>query len=120
MWVCPSCQCFSCCKHLWDAPAPGCLWIAGEPARIFHPPQIWVLPAPIPSLDVRDVIPRQLSRRCLQPSLDFGPRHRSESSSKEPKEVQARSEQRDLVPNDLFSEEANGSSDIQEEFFGKE
>lgn len=89
-----------------------------EPTQIFHPLQIWVLPAPIPSLDVRDVIPRQLSPRCLQPSLDFGPRHRSESSSKEPREVQARSKQRDFVPNYFFSEEANGSFDIQEEFFG--
>lgn len=70
-----------------------------EPAKIFHPCQIWVLPAPIPNLDVGDVIPRQLSPRCLQPSPDFGPRHRSERSRKEPREVQARSKQRDLVPN---------------------
>lgn len=95
----------------------GCSWPRvpldhWEPAKIFHPLQIWVLPAPIPSLDVRDAI-----LRCLQPSLDFGPRHRSESSSKEPREVQARSKQRDFVPNYLFSDEANGSFDIQEQVF---
>lgn len=42
-WVCPGCWCFCSWKCLWDVPLDH--W---GPAKISHPPQIWVLLVPIP------------------------------------------------------------------------
>lgn len=44
------------------------IWTTGNPPKFPPPFQIWVLPAPIPRLGVRDGIPRQLSRGvCSRP-----------------------------------------------------
>lgn len=68
-----------------------CLWITGDTPK--SPTHLKSGCSWFPFLDVGEVIPRQPSPRCSQPSPGLGPRHRSESGRKEPREVQARSKQ---------------------------